>query len=191
MFLVISNTLWAQSGSVDGRPGIKISSDVHAYSIWVRCASVDCSRLEIKYGTPEGIISVKPKSQFPLNVSLSEVYEFVKKVNIPRSYMLSDIKYLKYDPAAGALNMFLPIIWFLAGTVSLPLDAIEALTPQNKSLLKAVENLREKLLEANELGTLENVRMDGIFASKTFIKMVDLVENAAVAQQKRACLRSY
>lgn len=183
--LTFAQTAMAQ---VEKRPGLHIIGEGHAYEIMVSCASADCNQVEIKYGPAPNTITAPPKSKEVLKVSLSEISNYVAKASIPKEYLLPSIpKDFQFDPAAGGLNIFLPAIWIAAVIVGIPYDAIELLSNQNKSVLKSIENLKKQLQTAAQSNRVMMVRMEGPKASRNFARMIELIEGAALAQEKRSC----
>ncbi|HEX4924295.1 MAG TPA: hypothetical protein VFV50_09415 [Bdellovibrionales bacterium] len=119
------------------QPRLTLEAEGWATKIHIYCAGAGCERVRITRTWGRDAYGDLGTHK------LEDVSAYLQSQSHKKVWAITGLGELAYDPAAGGLNLFLPVIWLVAGSAALVMDGVELLTPQNMTMRRAIARFVE------------------------------------------------
>lgn len=160
--------------SVSGKAGeLVLFTKNHAWTYHLHCLGASCSQVQLTVRWNTEIGKTQP-------VSLTEFRDAIVQAKFSKQYLSAQLwqdakktysrdglpGVLLYDPAAGGLNLLLPVVWAV-GLVFLPptvaaLDSLEGARDQNSKMQRILLPVLDQLEEVSRSRTDRNIELKGL-----------------------------
>ncbi len=149
------------SAFAETKPGITLVPNTTPFHIRIFCANDECDQISVE-GIRVSSGALKDPSRVVGPFSLEQWIDTINNAKVSRNFFLTNgEEWPGYDPAAGGLNIFLPAIWLVGGTLMLGNDLIQ-LTPipyfHTRSVKAKLEQQMKEL--TTDLKMKEGIRVD-------------------------------